>query len=461
MENKKNKNRIALSVVGVMLVISIVVGLTYAYWTVKVNQSTTNVINTGCLSINLTDETDAINLQDAYPISDKAAENLKPYTFEIENTCNTSLNYQVTLEILNVDNRLASKYIAANFNGEGKKLLSKFTSVDPTYDKDGETAVEARELVTGSLDGKSSISYTLNLWIDQDVTDDEAMDKNFTSKVSITIFKEQVSSKTTLVDYITTLAESDTTNLVADDGTDDNNTRYIGADPDNYLCFDKDCTNGKWRAIGVMNNITTLDGEKSLVKIVRSESIGDYAWDSNSSEDWSNASLNTYLNSDWYTEYLSSYSNLIESVVWHFGQIPVPSSLTTSKFYTYERKNQTNNYGSSNPVWTGKVALIYPSDYGYATSGGDTGRDTCLNYYLGFWNSYSDCYTNDYLNLLSYQWTITPTATGGNVYVIKNTLEYRFVTSKYNVQPSLYLVENSYIVSGNGTSESPWIVGIA
>ena len=41
---------------------------------------------------------------------------------------------------------------------------------------------------------------------------------------------------------------------------------------------------------------------------------------------------------------------------------------------------------------------MYPSDYGYATSGGSTSnRTSCLNSELYNWDSASDCYNNDWL----------------------------------------------------------------
>ena len=72
------------------------------------------------------------------------------------------------------------------------------------------------------------------------------------------------------------------------DGTTDNNLRYYGSTPNNYITF-----NGElWRIIGVMNNMTTSDGKSaSLVKIVRASSIGTLAWDSTNVNDWSSATL--------------------------------------------------------------------------------------------------------------------------------------------------------------------------
>ena len=51
-------------------------------------------------------------------------------------------------------------------------------------------------------------------------------------------------------------------------------------------------------------------------------------------------------------------------------------------------------------TWNGYVGLMYPSDYGYASSGGTTAnRETCLNRTLFRWQDSvsSDCYQNDWL----------------------------------------------------------------
>ncbi|MDE6292802.1 MAG: hypothetical protein K2L98_03890, partial [Bacilli bacterium] len=67
--------------------------------------------------------------------------------------------------------------------------------------------------------------------------------------------KKSAITTNNLVQKIKTLANTDTTNL-ATDGTSDNNVRYIGSNPSNYISF-----NGEiWRIIGVMNNIEGNDG---------------------------------------------------------------------------------------------------------------------------------------------------------------------------------------------------------
>ena len=44
----------------------------------------------------------------------------------------------------------------------------------------------------------------------------------------------------------------------------------------------------------------------------------------------------------------------------------------------YEKERGTTVYSERPTKWTGKIGLMYPSDYGYATSGGSTtNREAC------------------------------------------------------------------------------------
>ena len=65
------------------------------------------------------------------------------------------------------------------------------------------------------------------------------------------------------------------------------NIRYIGADPSNYVYFNCSDYNNPtadtcelWRIIGVFNNVTKGNGSKeNLVKIIRTDSLGEFSWD--------------------------------------------------------------------------------------------------------------------------------------------------------------------------------------
>jgi hypothetical protein len=116
-------------------------------------------------------------------------------------------------------------------------------------------------------------------------------------------------------------------------------------------------------------------------------------------------------------------------------------------------------------TWTGKVALMYPSDYGYATSGGANGRTNCLSYYLYRWKSYSGCYSNDFLYYGSGHWFLTTFSTGSYGAFVMSVAGYTYHVDgdpvKYSraIRPTIYLNSKVQIISGDGTNNSPWIIG--
>ncbi len=314
-----------------------------------------------------------------------------------------------------------------------------------------------------------------------------------------------------LNERVAMLAEEDKTTLATDDP--DNNVRYIGANPNNYVYFNcsdynnqSDSTCEKWRIIGVFNNITKSDGSKeNLVKIIRDESIGDYSWDSSDSSvnsgwgfnDWTDADAMKLLNPGYDSEsvggslYYNAKSgtcyngennattscdftstglkndttrNAIETVVWNLGGTASYNSSSNglaSHFYGYERG--TTVYSGRSTTWTGKVGLMYPSDYGYATAGGTiTYRATCLAKELYNWDvsGVADCKNNDYLFKSSYvQWTLAPysgyasgvflVGSGGSV---GDILAYNYD----GVRPALYLKSNISVDSGTGEGSNPY-----
>jgi hypothetical protein len=201
-----NKRKVALVVVGALLVCAIMVGISYAFWTSTSTQSTTNNIFTSCLKIEMADSGDsAISLQNAYPLTDTEAESLTPYTFTVTNKCSNSIMYDLSLEIMEVkdtegnDKTLDSQYVATSFNGGVKKLLSNYDSITPTYSDSDYTASEARSLATNvSIEAKATETYTLKVWLNDSVTiSDPVQNKTFISKINVTAHQTVEDTETT------------------------------------------------------------------------------------------------------------------------------------------------------------------------------------------------------------------------------------------------------------------------
>ena len=283
---------------------------------------------------------------------------------------------------------------------------------------------------------------------------------------------------------------------LAFDNTADNNLRYIGANPNNYVSFN----NELWRIIGAMNNMDDGTGKKETrLKIIRNESIGLYSWDNkaagvgssnseNGSNDWTDSALQIMLNEGAYwnrtvgecpygqngaTTSCDFSSNgltneakeMIGDTLWKLGgtaNISNSDNYIISKWYDYERS--TTVFNNRSIEWTGKIGLIYPSDYGFATNGGiTTNRQICLTTSFINWldEGYKYCYGNDWLfyNGAS-QWSLTPdTSTGYGIFRLYSTVGNLFygVSDKRNVvRPSLYFKSNIKIISGDGSETNPY-----
>ena len=266
-----------------------------------------------------------------------------------------------------------------------------------------------------------------------------------------------------MIDIIEGL-EPDNENMLAYD--DAGNLRYIGADPNNYVLFNDEL----WRIIGVFSEDSHGVSGQKLIKIIRNDSIGNIAWDSANTNDWSTASLQTTLNGD-YLNGSGSYAstgiksdtarNMIETITWKLGGSSTYDDVTASMFY--ERERGTEVYSGHATEWVGEVGLMYPSDYGYATSGGSaTDREACLAKEVWNWDSssFSDCRNNDWLlDSSSDQWTLTPSSSySSSVFHVSNRGYLNGIRANRGngARPSIYLKSNIAISGGDGSRNNPY-----
>ena len=183
----------------------------------------------------------------------------------------------------------------------------------------------------------------------------------------------------------------------------------------------------------------------------------------------------------------SSALSQIATVKWDlYGTNSYETAAEGSPTAFYNKERNINGLGAvytgttaeNRPVyWYGKIGLMYPSDYGYATNGGSTyNRTACLGYQMSSWNSGSykaDCAGNSYLwytNITStavpgtsgsVQWTLSPCS--GNDSSVFNVYSAGSVFSSsafytYAVRPVLYLKANTGFSGGTGTWDNPYTI---
>lgn len=184
---KENKKAILILI---LLLMMICVGISYAYWQLTLQQEEANLVNTGCFEIVFTEQND-IQLEKAYPMKDTEASSLTPYTFTIENTCDSPASYQVNLETMSQDSGikvLPDEYLKANLiEVDSTNTSTHNLTGEYEVEKTIENAVKAYKLDTGIIKGKEKKTFELRLWLDYDTPAiDEVMDATYNGKISIT-----------------------------------------------------------------------------------------------------------------------------------------------------------------------------------------------------------------------------------------------------------------------------------
>ena len=287
---------------------------------------------------------------------------------------------------------------------------------------------------------------------------------------------------------------------------DGGNIRYYGASPNNYIYFNcSDYSNQTsstcetWRIIGV------FDGK---LKLIRGSQIGKYSWDNKNTStgaengagknDWTTARLMKLLNPSNYYKVDSNDNNLGQSLYYNsasgkcysgrnnatvdcdFTSTGIKNAETrnmiaettynlggwnsnsvySNQIYEYERG--TTVYSGRPTTWKGKIALAYPSDYGYAADLNQCKDKTLYDY------DNRTCTSNNWMKAIitnngsNTGWLLTPRSgsssnawyvnSGG--FVSRDSIAY----VAYGAVPVLSLSSELGIESGagDGSSSKPY-----
>ena len=175
----KDKKIIILSIVGFLLLVSIVVATSYAYFVANVsgNKDTNNVVVTnGVMALEYKDG-DEINLGNAIPGSSVSK------TFTVKNTGNVSTNY--TIYFSELSNKFVDKtdLVYTLTSSDGGKNVAQ-TQVPST---------NAAMVSNYAIDAGKTHTYTLTItFLNKDENQNDNMNVSFSTKVSINETKEYV-----------------------------------------------------------------------------------------------------------------------------------------------------------------------------------------------------------------------------------------------------------------------------
>ena len=126
-----------------------------------------------------------------------------------------------------------------------------------------------------ALESHTTTVYSISLIVDESLATEADTSKFLSYKIEGTGLVHESEPISTAPPATDTILGKGETDELKYDNTVDNNLRYVGADPNNYVSFN----NELWRIIGVMNNIDDGTGKKETrLKIIRDEPIGKYSW---------------------------------------------------------------------------------------------------------------------------------------------------------------------------------------
>ena len=291
------------------------------------------------------------------------------------------------------------------------------------------------------------------------------------------------------VNYVNGLYAYDaSSNGLERDTTSDANIRYVGGNPNNYVEFNGEA----WRIIGVFG---------SNLKLVRDEILATYSFDNKTTaqgidtnygtNDWSNSYLREFLNDYYYDgKTITCHSDssgapkatnrtidcpsinrinapaksMIQKATWNLGGTPWKTSDPPYETYTvnelYEKERGKEVYAGHAITSTDYIGLIYPSDYGYASTDASCRQNlrAGVTYVNDAYVGTSTCKNNNWLYNATIYYTISP---GYSDIVARFDLLYYVSDSgrlgndsafvRNGIRPSLYLKSNVKIVSGLGT----------
>ena len=210
---------------------------------------------------------------------------------------------------------------------------------------------------------------------------------------------------------------------------------FTGANPNNYITFNNE--KAGWQIVSV-----ECDG---TIKIMKTASIGNQNWDTYGNNNWARpASLNTYLNTNYYNSLNVTAQSQIIAKDWSVGIVII---------YNNDLAYQINSENGTK--WNGKVALVTVSEYIRSNSN----KSSCGTFSLNHVN-YNSCKNTTWMfNSLDW-WTLSPHSNvSDTAFDVRSdsSVADRSVDNPYGVRPVVYL-SSEVTLSGSGTQSDPYVV---
>ena len=491
------KQNIIMGISFVLLFV-MVIGVSYAAYRFSAAGTKENVISTGTISMSYSQNT-FIDLKNTYPKTDtyaiatKEDKSSMEFSVSMETSGTKQINYALAITNIEEGATLKSDKVKIYLEKEGKVVNNFETNKGQTIDSFKNKYIEGlidsyaiyQDILTTS---NKTHHYILTSWIDESYilpikneTNNikQTNEETYKFKVKVVgvdtpITIKEKSNATTGTDTLIALTNNkdssglytithpkDTTLQIGND-KDITEYRYRGANPKNYVTFN----NEVWRIIGVFKADDGTGNIENRIKLIKDQSIGIKYWNTtqvastSTYNNWTGATLNTELNTTYLNSLDSTSKSMIGNTKYYLGGYNT-SDIQKDVMYQYERKiqNAKSNefyYGTNPNSFIGKLALMYASDYGYAAS------DECTQNLYNYDNA--TCKNNNWLFKGMDEWLLLQYAIHSDfAFGVRSggrAVSDRVYYNQYAVRPVLYLISSAQITGGNGTSTSPYTLGL-
>ena len=469
---KENKLILIIFIIGIILLVT---GVTFALYNILFTGKKEQTIVVGNINFTYNEKTNGLSLNNDDILDNTSGINQEKY-FDFDISLNSSNNISITYQIAieeDKTNTLSNDKIKLYLTDQNNNKIKEPVNIsDLKLDDKG-----YRKLYINTINQNETQKYRLRAWVDVDkayeITNNggthsiKLNSSSYKFKVNVYTVLENEETITTGADTLITLTDNkdnsglytiihpkDTTLQIG--ATEDiTEYRYRGASPKNYVTFN----NEVWRIIGVFPTDDGTGKIENRIKIIKDQSIGNKYWDTNRSNNWARpATLNTELNTTYLNSLDSTSQSMIGQAKYYLGGYNT-SDTQKDVMYQYERKISGSDYyyGTNPNSFIGKLGLMYASDYGYAVS------DECTQTLYNYENA--TCKNNNWLyNIKVNEWLLPQCASySGRAFLVysvgsagyDNVRDYQFA-----VRPVLYLISSAQITGGNGTSSSPYTLGL-
>ena len=348
MKNKKS-SKISKQLFALAFVLIALVAVSYAWLTLTIDKTSTNVLRAGTLSLVLDDTTsNGIKLEKAVPISDEKGKTGTEYTFTLQNKGTKAASYTIYLDDVALEaseKRMDGSKVKYQLTKNSKETVALLNTLSD------------KVLDSGIIDGSTTNTYSLRVWIDS-ASETEVMGTILSKQLRVEATQAGTKTSTTAKSF--TDDSWDTIASAVKSGTypyqvGDTKTVNMG-DLGTHtvrVANTSSCTNGETSetACGFVVEFADIISEQAMNSTATN--VGG----------WPASAMRTYVNTTIYNALPSDLQNVIAE---------------TSVVSSHGKTSGEANFTSSDKLYLLSTKEVWNSETGYDTAEAETRQ---LDYY--------------------------------------------------------------------------------